>query len=161
MLATDKNQSGSMNVAHLHNTALNAVEAFCSIVSRPVELGLRLFHGTRYFPVPVVALSSLMMLLLPAVGALMTAAVSLIPFSHPARSIGMFDMASFAELYFLLSVAHGIRLYRLMTHLEREEHSCYEGRPLPFFQLFPWSKSFWVTRIIPGTCCRARARDGA
>ena len=148
MLPTDKSQSGSLNVSHLQNSALNAVEACWGILSRPVELVLRPFHGTRYFAVPIVAMSSLMMLLLPAIGALMTAAMSLIPFSHPSRSIGMFDMGSFAELYFLLSVAHAVRLYRLMTHLEREEHSCYEGKPLPFFQLVPWSKSFWVTRII-------------
>ena len=41
MLPNERPQSGSLNVAHLHNSALNLVEAACGVVSRPLELVLR------------------------------------------------------------------------------------------------------------------------
>jgi hypothetical protein len=148
MLPNERQQSGNLNVAHLHNSALNIVEAACGVVSRPLELVLRPWHGTRYFPVPIIALSTLMMIVLPLISAMMTGIAAMIPFSHPARPIGMFDITSFAKLYFLLSAIHGFRLYRRMVHMHLEDHSNFEGPALPFFQLIPWSRSFWLTRIV-------------
>jgi hypothetical protein len=148
MLPNESQQSGSLNVAHLHNSALNLVEAACAVVSRPLELVLRPWHGTRYFPVPITALSTLMMIIVPAILALMAGFAAMIPFSHPSRPVGIFDITAFAELYFLLSAIHCFRLYRRMVHMHLEEHSNFEGAALPFFQLIPWSRSFWVTRIV-------------
>jgi hypothetical protein len=148
MLPSDKPQSGAMSAAHLHNSALNIVETICGSISRPIELVLRPWHGSRYFQVPVIGLSTLLMILLPVISALLTGIAGMIPFSHPALSIGMFDMASFAKLYFLLSAIHGIRIYRRMVHMHLEEHSVYEGPALPFFQLLPRGRSFWLVRIV-------------
>ena len=39
-----------------------------------------------------------------------------------------------------------------MIHMEREQHSEYEGPPLPFFALLPKSQSFWFTRIVLEPC---------
>jgi hypothetical protein len=148
MLPNERQQSGNLNVAHLHNSALNIVEAACGVVSRPLELVLRPWHGTRYFPVPIIALSTLMLIVLPAISAMAAGIAAMIPFSHPARPVGIFDIMSFAKLYFLLSAIHCFRLYRRMVHMHLEDHSNFEGPALPFFQLIPWSRSFWLTRIV-------------
>ena len=54
-------QATAMSLDQLENTALNVVDALCSIVSMPVELMLRPWHGTRYFPVSVRFFASVMM----------------------------------------------------------------------------------------------------
>jgi hypothetical protein len=35
-----------------------------------------------------------------------------------------------------------------MIHMELEDHSQFEGPPLPFFYLLPKSRNFWFTRIV-------------
>jgi hypothetical protein len=108
----------------------------------------RLIHGLaegiEYYPPGVVFLSTLLMLFLP----LFSMGISMIPFigGHPPP--GLFDLGSLSKLFFLLSFVHGIRIYRLMAHPEREEFSWYEGPPLFFIKLIPGSKSFWVTRLV-------------
>jgi hypothetical protein len=66
---------------------------------------------------------------------------------HPA-SAGMFDLGAFAKVYFLVSFAHGFRVWRRMMHPELEIHSQFEGPALPFFALLWKGTSFWVTRIL-------------
>lgn len=141
-------ESGGLNINELQETAMNVVETLCGILCRPVELVLRPWHGTRYFQVPVIFFSSLLMILLPAFSAVATGVVSMIPFSHAQPPIGLFDIGSLAKLYFLLSFVHGIRIYRRMIHMELEENSEYEGPALPFFYLIPGSSSFWRLRIL-------------
>jgi hypothetical protein len=145
-------ESGEMNVEHLQNTALNVVEMICGVVSCPVEMILRPWYGTRYFPVPVVFGSGVLMLLLPGIALLFTSVVQMIPFARYAAPPGLFDFASLTKLYFLLSIVHGIRLWRRMIHMEREQHSRYEGPALPFFAFLPKSDSFWFTRIVLEPC---------
>ena len=62
--------------------------------------------------------------------------------------MGLFSIGSLSKLYFLLSFVHGIRLYRRMIDMSREQNSEFEGPPLPFFHLLPGSGSFWFTRIV-------------
>jgi hypothetical protein len=140
--------SSPFNLFELPNIAMNMVENFCSVIVRPVELILRPWHGSRYFTVVVIFLCNAMMIILPLFTSLASAAISMIPFAHPMAPIGMFDIDSFAKLYFILSILHGIRIYRLMIHMENEEHSQFEGPPLPFFHLLPKSGGFWFTRIV-------------
>jgi hypothetical protein len=147
MLGTKPNDSG-FNLSNLHEIAMNAVEGICAIFTRPVEMILRPWHGTRYFSVPVVFLSTALMVILPVISALFTGITQMIPFVHIPRPLGIFSMASFAEPYFLLAFLHGIRLYRRMIDMSLEVNSEYEGPPLPFVQLFPKSHSFWFTRIV-------------
>lgn len=148
MLTDKAGESGAMNINQLQDTAMNVVEAFCGIISRPVELMLRPWHGTRYFQPPVIFFSTLIMILLPVFSAAATGLVSMIPFSHVRPPLGLFGIGSLAKLYFLLSFIHGIRLYRRMIDMSLELNSEYEGDPLPFFRLIPGSGSFWFTRIV-------------
>jgi hypothetical protein len=141
--------SGAMSVDQLHNNAINFVEALCSVVAMPVETLLRPWYGSRFYAPPIVCFASMMMILLPALSALLTGIMGMIPFTHPAPSIGLFDMASMSKLFFVVAAVHSVRLYRRMIDLSREACSTYEGSPLPFFGLIPWCRrSFWVTRIV-------------
>jgi hypothetical protein len=148
MLTNKAGESAGLDINKLQYTAMNVVENYCSVISRPVELIIRPFHGTRYFPVPVIFFSTAMMIALPILSVLTTTAVSMIPFTHFTPPMGLFGIGSLAKLYFLLSFAHGIRIYRRMIHMELEECSEFEGPPLPFFRLLPKSDSFWFTRIV-------------
>jgi hypothetical protein len=148
MIPNQNEQSGAMNVEHLHESAINVVEFVCGIFSMPVEMILRPWYGTRYFPVPVAFFSSLLMIALPLIGMAVTSIAQMIPFTHIAPPRGMFGFADFAKLYFLLLMVHGIRLARRMWKPETELHSEYEGPALPFFGIFRWCSSFWRTRIL-------------
>lgn len=141
-------QSGALNITQLQDTAMNVVEAVCAILCRPVELILRPWHGTRYFQPPIIFFSTLLMILLPVFSAAVTGVVSMIPFTHVRPPIGLFGIGSLAELYFLLSFIHGIRIYRRMIDTSREMNSTFEGPPLPFFYLMPKANKFWFTRIV-------------
>jgi len=140
--------SEDMRVEHLQNNALELVYTLCSIVSQPVEILLRPWYGTRFFAVPVTFFSSAMMLLLPAIIMLFSNFMHMIPLLNVPPVVGMFGLADFAKVYFLASTIHGVRLWRRMIHMEREQHSEYEGPALPFFQILPKGKSFWFTRIV-------------
>jgi len=148
MLTNQSNQPASFNPFQLPDLAMNMVETFCAVVYRPVEVVIRPWHGTRYFSITVIFLSNLMMLFIPIFGAFATAVISMIPLVHIPIPVGMFSMASFARLYFLLSIIHGVRIFRLMIHPGKELYSFWEGQPLPLINLVPKSRSFWVTRII-------------
>ena len=148
MLTDKAGQSGALDINRLQDTAMNVVENLCSVICRPVELILRPSHGTRYFPVPVVFFSTMMMIVLPVLSAVTASVVSMIPFVHIQLPPGLFDIGSLAKLYFLLSFIHGIRLYRRMIDMSRETNSEFEGPPLPFFYLLPKGNSFWFCRIV-------------
>jgi len=148
MLTDRAGESGAMNVNQMEDTAINLVEFLCSIVCRPVELILRPWHGTQYFQVPVVAFSTMLIILMPLLSALLTGIVSMIPFSHARPPIGLFGVVTLMKLYFLLSLIHGIRHARRMIHMELETNSEFEGPALFFFAMVPFGSSFWITRIV-------------
>ena len=140
--------SGLFNINQLEYIALNVVENFCAVLSRPVEIIIRPWHSSRYFTLPIIFFTNAMMIALPILSVLTTAMVSMIPFVRVHPPMGLFDISSFAKLYFLLTLIHGVRIYRLMIHPEKEKHSQFEGPPLPFFQLLPKSNNFWFTRTV-------------
>ncbi len=140
--------SGLFNINQLELVALNVVENFCAVVTRPVEIIIRPWHGSRYFTLAIIFFTNAMMIVLPILSVLMTSMVSMIPLVRVPPAMGLFGIGSLAKLYFLLTLIHGVRIYRLMIHPEKEKHSQYEGPPLPFFQLLPKSNSFWFTRIV-------------
>jgi hypothetical protein len=72
--------SGLFNIQQLEVTALNVVENFCAIVTRPVEMITRPWHGSRYFTLPVIFFSNAMMIALPVLSILMTSMASMVPF---------------------------------------------------------------------------------
>jgi hypothetical protein len=138
-----------MSLDELQNVALNAVETLCDSASMPVQIIIRPWYGSRYFSPMVITLASIGMLFAPLIESLASTAANLIPFAaHVVRHSAPFDLGSFSRLYFLLGFMHGIRVYRRMLHMEKEQHSRYEGPPLPFFPLLPGGGSFWRVRIL-------------
>jgi hypothetical protein len=142
------NQQPSLNIQQMQDVAMNIVETICSIVCMPVETVIRFNFGTRYFSPPVAFFSAMLMIFLPLFSSLATGVVNMIPFTHAAMPVGIFGLGSFSTLYFLLSFGHGFRLYRRMIYMELEQNSEFEGPPLPFFHLIPWTRNFWLTRIV-------------
>jgi hypothetical protein len=126
---------------------LNLLYAFCSVVTMPVEMALRLRYGSRYFNPLIMMACFLMMIFLPIFFTLGGAALRMVPLLRFHASYGMLGMTGLSKLFFLGSFIHGIRIWRRMLHMEREENSLYEGPPLPFFQLLPGA-SFWRVRIV-------------
>lgn len=61
--------------------------------------------------------------------------------------IGLIGMWGISKMFFLGCLIHGIRKWRLMLHMEREQHSLYEGPALFFFTWLP-KASFWRIRIV-------------
>jgi hypothetical protein len=132
----------------MQEVSMNIIENLCSVIAMPIELILRPWHGTRYYPITVRFFSPVMMLFVPAFAAMATGVAGMIPFAHVQPPRGMFGFGSFTMLYFLLLIIHNIRLWIRMMHLERELHSEFEGPPLPVFYLLTKGQNFWFTRIV-------------
>jgi len=137
-----------MNLTQVQQMAMGLVENICSIICMPVEVILRPQYGTRYFPVPIAFFSAIMMIFVPFLSSVATAAVNMIPFHTAKPPVGLFGVGAFAVLYFCLSVVHSLRLWRRMVPMELEQNSQFEGPALPFFRLIPGSRSFWFTRMV-------------
>jgi hypothetical protein len=137
-----------MSPNQLQNYALNFVETVCSVFTMPIEIILRPQYGTRYFPVHIFFFSALLMALLPLFSSAADSLSHVISLGAARPPSGLFGIGSLSSLYFFLTFLHGFRLWRRMICMELENHSEYEGPPLPFFNLIPGSKSFWFTRIV-------------
>lgn len=148
MLNGPPNESGNTNIDQFQNVAVNVVDAICSAMSMPLVIVLRPQFGTRFFPIPIFFLSAMLMLFLPAFSAITEEVQQILPFTHFRPPIGLFGIGSLSKVYFLLSFVHGIRLWHLKIHMDKEKVSTFEGPPLFFFQLLPNSSSFWFTRIV-------------
>jgi hypothetical protein len=136
-----------MNIDHFQDSMINIVYNVCSIVTMPVELALRPFQGTRYFPPVIMFFSGGMMIIVPVFFSFAGAVAGMVPFARMQASIGIIGMWGLSKLFFLGCLVHGVRKWRLMLHMERESNSVYEGPPLFFFTWLP-SASFWRIRII-------------
>jgi hypothetical protein len=135
------------SIDHFQDSMINITYNVCSIVTMPAELGLRPFHGTRYFP-PIVMLSSMgAMIIIPTIFSFAGAVGSMIPFARAQASLGLIGMWGLSKLFFLGCLIHGIRKWRLMLHMEKEQNSMYEGPPLFFFTWLP-KATFWRVRIV-------------
>jgi hypothetical protein len=132
---------------NLQDNAINIVFNLCAIVAMPVELALRPFHGTRYFPPLVMFFSTVMMILIPTIFSFAGAVAGMVPFVQVQASLGLIGMWGLSKLFFLGLLISGVRKWRLMLHMEREENSMYAGPPLFFFTWLP-KASFWRIRII-------------
>ena len=152
MLPAQDNQSGAMNLTHLNNTAVNVIEAFCSVIAMPVELLVRPGFGTRYFALPIFFFSALLMIVMPLLSAMATALVSMIPFSHPVPPVGMFGIDALSKVFFLSLIVHFVRLARRVLNVNLETHSRYEGPPLPLFAILPGGSNFWRVRTVLEPC---------
>jgi hypothetical protein len=129
------------------DSMVNITYNVCSIVTMPVELALRPFHGTRYFPPLIMFFSALMMLFIPLFFSFAGAVGRMIPFVRVQTQLGMLGMGGLSKLFFLGCLIHGVRKWRLMLHMEREKNSVFEGPALFFFGWLPGA-SFWRVRIV-------------
>jgi len=135
------------SIDHFQDSMINTVYHLCSIVTMPVELALRPFHGTRCFPPIIMFFSAMMMIVIPTILSFAGAVGHMIPFARVPVSLGLIGIWGLSKLFFLGCLVHGVRKWRLMLHMEREMNSVYEGPPLFFFALLP-KASFWRIRII-------------
>jgi hypothetical protein len=133
----------SMSLHELHDMALKLMENLAGVVSMPIEYLLRPFHGTLYFNEVQVMLSCIMMMVLAVFGG-----ASHLPGMGAGGGRGLIGLGWLAVLFFAVNLYHRWRCWRLMLHPEREDYAQWEGRPLPFFALLPFGKSFWMVRII-------------
>lgn len=140
-------KSQPTSIDNFQDNAINIVYNLCSIVAMPVELGLRPFNGTRYFPPLVMFFSTVMMILIPAFFSFAGAIAGMVPFVQMQASLGLIGMWGLSKLFFMGLLVHGVRKWRLMLHMEREENSMYAGPPLFFFKWLP-KASFWKIRIV-------------
>lgn len=135
-----QSQQQGMDINRLQDVAANIVYNVCGIITMPVEMLLRPRYGSRYFAPIILLFSSAMMILLSAFSAIP------MPFMPFRGNVGLFGMGTLAKLYFLGLFVHGLRTWRRMIHMDREENSMFEGPPLPIFNLIPGS--FWMVRIL-------------
>jgi hypothetical protein len=145
---THTQQAPPMSLEQYQKTAINMIENICGIICMPVELFLRPFYGTRYFPLAVSFFSMILMVFLPFISATATSLAGMNPFHRAAPVAGLIGLGAFSYLYFLLLAVHGVRVWRLMIYIDREKLSTFEGPPLFFFRFLPKSDSFWVPRIF-------------
>jgi hypothetical protein len=140
--------SQEFNAGTLQNSGMNIVELLCEAASQPVTMMVRPFYGTRFYSVVSMFLAATMMILLPAFMATVQGVAHMIPFVNIPMPRGMFSLGDFAELYFLVAFAQGLRMWRRMLYPEKEECSVYEGPALFFFNYLPKSRSFYFVRIV-------------
>jgi hypothetical protein len=135
----------SPDISHYQDLMMNVVYNVCSIVTMPVEMALRPQYGTRYFSPVTQFFTSVMMMLLPVFSAMADSFSRFLPFGFHGLN-GIFGIGSLSKLYFAAGFLHGLRIWRRMIHMDREEHSYWEGAALPIFNILPGS--FWIVRII-------------
>lgn len=140
-------QSNSLlDMNNLQDSAMNIVYNFCSVVACPIEMALRPQYGSRYFSPVVMFFSALMMIFLPLLSGFADGIGQIAPFLRGPAPLGLFGIATLSKLFFLGSMVHGWRIWRRMIHMDKEEHSQYEGPPLFIFRIIPGS--FWTVRIV-------------
>lgn len=91
-------QPSPMSFEQMQEAGTNLVFMFTSIFTRPLELILRPWHGSRYHSPVVVFLSSALMLMLPLFAAGVEGALSTIPFGPHLSVTPAFDIGSLAKL---------------------------------------------------------------
>jgi hypothetical protein len=148
MFSAQEVQPGALSTAALDQKGLEGTELFASILSRPVEVFLRLESGSLHYSLAVIAASTGMMLVVPALITAVFTVISLIPFTHFSPSVGLFSLWNFSEAFFVMSVYHAFRIWRRVTRMHTEDFSGFEGPPLFFFAYCPWARSHWTTRIV-------------
>jgi hypothetical protein len=146
MMPAQQGQQSPVDINRFQDGMINLVYNVCSIVTAPVEMVLRPQYGSRYFPPVIMFFTAVMMILLPLFAELAESAGRMLPFMRFRGGTGLFGIATFSKLYFFGSFIHGLRIWRRMIHMDREEHSQYEGPPLPIFRILPGT--FWMVRIL-------------
>ncbi len=137
--------NANTTIQHMYQMGMRIAQNVCSIVTTPIEYALRPFFGTRYFDPIQMLFTWLLMMLLPLLG---TTARALRFGAGAHASTGLIGLATLSILFFVSQAIHGPRIWRRMIHMEREQHSEYEGDALPFFALLPFGGSFWLVRIL-------------
>lgn len=127
--------SANTPIQQKYEMGLRIAQAVCSIVTMPIEYALRPHFGTRYFDPIQALLSWAFMLCLPL-------------FGIAGDAGGLLGLGMLSGLFFASHLIHGPRTWRRMIHMERENHSEYEGEALPIFARLPYGERFWMVRVV-------------
>ena len=139
------NSNSGISMQQFYQGGIRIAQNVCAVVTTPVEYALRPFYGTRYFDPIQMAMTCVLMMLLPLLGRL----TSYLPVVGGASSTGGFvGLGTISLLFFASNVIHGPRLWRRIFNMELEQHSEFEGPALPFFTRLPLGESFWVVRVV-------------
>jgi hypothetical protein len=139
---SDNQNPGTLR--ELYQGGLNVAQGVCGIITTPVEYALRPFFGTRYFDPIQMMFTCLLMTLLPLLGGL----TNMLPIAESDSGGGYVGLGTVSMLFFVGSIIHAPRLWRRVFNMELEQHSQFEGEPLPFFEQLPLGKSFWAVRVL-------------
>lgn len=134
----------SNSLQEMYQGGIRIAHGVCGIVTTPVEYFLRPFFGTRYFDPIQMMMTSIFMMLLPLFGR----ATNLLPMGGDYPMRGYIGLGTLSFLFFASNLIHGPRLWRRIFHMEREQHSQFEGEALPFFAHLPLGNSFWAVRVL-------------
>ena len=91
---TPGQQQQPLDLNRLQDVAMNVVYNVCGIICMPVEMALRPFYGSRYFPPMMMMFSIFMMLALPLLESLMEGFGSMIPFAPRPSPVGLFGIGT-------------------------------------------------------------------
>jgi hypothetical protein len=147
MPSVPKPPQGPTGIDQWQTQYINITFNICSIVTMPVECGLYLEHGTRYFPPVVQFMCMGFVLVFAAFSGIASAMASMLPSFRNGAAFGFISMMTFVKLFYGALVYHGWRKWKLMWHMEREENSYYSGKPLPIFGWIP-KTTFWRRTIV-------------
>jgi hypothetical protein len=137
-----------LNIEQFQNGAMAIVQGFCSIFSMPLDLILRFKAGSRYHNPSTMFFASGLMLVMPMIEDTLSSFNSpIFMAARIQRPHALFDIGSLSKLFFVLCLIAGFRTYKRMWKPELEEHSRFEGPPLPFFEWLPGGRSFWLVRL--------------
>jgi len=142
--STQRGFDAGQSFHQMYQMGLRTTQNVCTIATMPVEYALRPFFGTRYFDPIQMILAYALMIVLSVAGGIGSYA----RFSGHAPSAGLIGLGTISFLFFAGQCVHGPRIWRRMIHMEREQHSEYEGPALPFFSRLPYGTEFWLVRIV-------------
>lgn len=152
----NKNQYSVLSALGMNNMQMGQMlmywlQFFKGVVSIPslfLEIFIRPRFGTRYFFIVTPILTWILL----QVWLLGTMVLGMLPFA-PQR-VGVFNIGSLLVLFDITCIVHGIRVWWLMTHMNAESDSEYEGPRLPIYNMLPNHDSWAWVRVVyePATC---------
>jgi hypothetical protein len=136
------------SIFELEDKALGIAYGFSSLFTYSIEVLLLYRHGTMYFEPIVIFLAPMILFFLGALISAASGMMRLVPFTHIPVPLGLYDLVSFSELVWIVSLVHGIRKWRLMLNPASEVYSRSAGPLLFFFRYLPKGESYWFCRIV-------------
>jgi hypothetical protein len=143
-----QNHAPQGSIEDLQDRALNIAYNVASILTMPLEMMLRPWYGSLYFSPVNQFFTAIFLSVATAFTTTAQVVGQMIPFARIRGPVGIYGLGSFSELFFLMALVHGVRIWRRMLHPETEDIAVFEGPALPVFAWFPKGERFWTVRIL-------------